>query len=65
MIRSSLIPMVWLFVIVAVFLGVKIYESTTSEYKRTQQALIIGFSGMDGEGSVVWWMVGHGGGLVV
>ena len=49
--------MVHFFVVVAVFLSIEIYESTTGEYGRTQQDLTKGFGGVDGEGLVVWWMV--------
>jgi len=41
---------------VAVLLSIEICESTTGEYKRTQQALNIGLGGVDGEGLVMWWM---------
>jgi len=54
---------VGLFVVIAVFFSVEIYESTTGEYRRTQQALTIGFGGVDGGGLVVWWMVDDGGGV--
>ena len=49
--------MVRFFIVVAVLLNVEICESTTGEYKRTQQDQTIGFGGVDGEGLVVWWMV--------
>ena len=53
--------MVCRFIIMAVLLIIEICESTTGEYKHTQQALTIGFGGVDGEGLVVWWMVVDGG----
>ena len=52
--------MVWFLVDVAFFLNIETCESTTGEYKRTQQALTIGFGGVDGEGVAVWWMAGDG-----
>ena len=52
-----LVLTVHLFIIVAVFLSIEIYESTMGEYKHTQQALTIGLSGLDGEGLVMGWMV--------
>ena len=55
--------MVCFFIIVVVFLSIEIYESTTGEYGHTQQALTIGFGGVDGGGLVVWWMVDDGGGV--
>ena len=47
--------MVGLFVVVAVFFKVEICESTTGEYRRTQQALTIGFGGVGGEGLFGGW----------
>ena len=45
--------MVHLFVVVAVLLGVEIYESITGDYIRTQQALTIGCGGVNG-GGYLW-----------
>ena len=48
--------MVCRFIIMAVLLIIEICESTTGEYKHTQQALTIGLGGVDGEGLAMGWM---------
>jgi len=52
--------MVCFLIEVIVFFRVEVCVSTTGQYKRTQQALTIGFGGVDGEGVAVWWMAGDG-----